>query len=102
REGELGLAHSLRPELLLLALALAAWGAWWLYRREARPPQGWRRYALPALRAAGLAVVVVALLGPVLRFTKKDEQRAIYAVAVDASTSMNVKDGANGATRFER
>ncbi len=93
RAGELGLAHPLRPELAVLALAGVALLMWWLYRREAPRLTRARRFALVAFRTIGVALLITAVLGPVLRLRQKDDASGVIAVAIDASKSMGLSAG---------
>ena len=101
REGEIGLATSLRVEFILLGLVLLGAGAWWMYRRETRLSGRWRRGALIALRALGVALLAVCILGPVLVLRKRQDRRGIIAVGLDVSRSMQLSGPGAGRSRFE-
>jgi hypothetical protein len=83
--------------VLVVAVAAAAWS----YRRV--PPSIGRRLraGLAALRAGALALLVLALMEPVLAITRTLNERPVVAVLLDASRSMAVADGAGGVSRSD-
>ena len=85
---------------VLLAVAVVA--AAWFYRRV--PPSVDRRLRalLGALRAAALALLVLALMEPVLAFTRSLNERPVVVVLFDASRSMAMADGSGGASRADQ
>ncbi|MDP1563968.1 MAG: hypothetical protein Q8M16_21510 [Pirellulaceae bacterium] len=77
----------------LLAFSLAAL-AWWLYWREVHDfprPAAW---LLPSLRALAIALVVLMLLEPTLRYRSFEGTPTRLHVWVDATTSMQETDQA--------
>lgn len=81
------------PIVIAVGLSVIAAVAW-LYPAQVKE-LGWRwRIGLPALRAAGMLALVLALLKPaILRPTTRDEQGAVVLL-VDRSRSMSVTDNA--------
>ena len=59
---------SFSPALGLLLMLLAAGVAWWLYYREVYDFQAPYRWLLPTLRSLAIALVVLMLLEPSLRY----------------------------------
>jgi len=78
--------------LLLLLLAIG-------------PPRdrasGPRRLALAALRLGVIALVILAMLRPVVVATRTIKQSATLVILIDASESMTVPDAIGGKTRWE-
>ncbi len=100
REGELRLAHAPRVEVVLLILAGVAAGSWWLYSREQRLKNP-RRWLLFGLRVSGMAAVLLALAGPVLKLHKRDAANGVICVGIDVSKSMTFSSNTGGQSRFE-
>jgi hypothetical protein len=82
---------------LVVAVAAAAWS----YRRV--PPTVGRalRVGLAALRAGALALLVLALMEPILAITRTVSERPVVAVLLDASRSMAITDGRAGVSRSD-
>lgn len=85
------------PWLLLLAVALAAL-AIWAYRFDTPPLPALARRALPALRVAAFAALVLLLAQPVLERARPSSATRV-TVLVDRSASMELPVSAGGATR---
>jgi len=83
--------------VLVVAVAAAVWS----YRRVPRTVGPRLRATLAALRATALALLVLALIEPVLAFTRTLSEPPVVAVLVDASRSMGIADGPGGAARSE-
>jgi len=82
--------------LLLGAVAVAS--VVWFYRRV--PPAAGRfRPLLIALRSAGLVLLCVILLEPVLAFSRTVTDRPVVGLLLDVSRSMAVSDGTGGVRR---
>ncbi|NQU24537.1 MAG: hypothetical protein HQ567_24910 [Candidatus Nealsonbacteria bacterium] len=62
---------------------------------------GPRRLALAALRLGVIALVILAMLRPVVVATKTIRQSATLVILIDASRSMTVPDAVGGKTRWE-
>ena len=85
--------------IVLVALALAA--SYYLYRRGARTlPRSWQ-FALAALRAVPLLVLIAIFLQPVLILHSVIPQKSFVAVAYDLSKSMEIRDGLGGQPRLD-
>lgn len=78
---------------LILAAAIAAALGVFAYRRPVPPLPPPLRYALTALRAAGLFLLITLLFEPLLTFTRHYDVPPAVAVLIDGSKSMTVKDG---------
>jgi hypothetical protein len=78
--------------LLLAAVAFAAWGVLYLYRRENRNLSLPIRVMLATLRMVVLLGVVSMLLEPVLVFTKQEFVPSNLLVLTDRSSSMDLRD----------
>jgi hypothetical protein len=83
---------SFSPALGLLLMLLAAGLAWWLYYREVYDFQRPYRWLLPTLRAAAIALVVMMLLEPSLRYRFFEGTPTRLQVWVDATESMSELD----------
>ncbi len=99
RDAEFGFNFSPRIELVLLGLAALTAGIVWMYRREAQLTRR-KRTALAALRITGLALLLVAILGPQLKLHKKEKSDGVVVVGIDASKSMGLSAGSG--SRFSR
>ena len=101
--GKLALGSGLRPELALLAMAVAIAGTILFYRRAPVRLGRAARLALSALRATALGLVVLILFQPVLRTPRPQRRDSFLAVLVDDSRSMRIEDvpaaGPGGAGR---
>jgi len=60
-----------------------------------------RRLALSAVRAAVIALVILAMLRPTLVYTETKKEKATLILLFDASRSMTVPDALAGKTRWE-
>jgi len=98
------------PELYLYPIAdsyllVAAITAVLLALLALRPSGGrlsnHRRWALLALRAGVIALLVIAMLRPTIVYTEIRKQPATLVMMVDRSKSMSVGDGVGGATRWQ-
>ena len=84
--------------VLLLLGAMAVLAVIWFYRRVP-PAAGRLRPLLIALRSAGVVLLFVALIEPVLALSRTVTERPVVALLLDASRSMSVRDGTAGARR---
>ena len=94
REGSsFHLAGDLEPWMgILLAVAVAAL-AWWLYWLEVGKGKSTPlSKALPLLRAAAVALIVLTMVGPTIRKVSEEGQRGRVLVFLDGSKSMSIKD----------
>ena len=81
--------------VLLLAVVVAVLcGA--LYLRETRRLSGPAAYALPALRAAAIAMTILTLAGPVWHHETVVGTLGRVVLALDASASMSIRDPGGG------
>ena len=83
--------------LLLFALA---WFGFFYYRDGSRP-SWWVKGPLVALRLFAIAMLIVILTQPTLRFQKVDKVRPSVAIVVDSSDSVTVPDPKLPALRAE-
>ncbi|MFH1689702.1 MAG: hypothetical protein ABIE42_05625 [Candidatus Eisenbacteria bacterium] len=84
--------------VLLLLGALTVISVIWFYRRV--PTSAGRlRPLLVVLRSAGLVLLFVALVEPVLALSRTITERPVVALLLDASRSMSVRDGTGGERR---
>lgn len=84
--------------VLLLLGVLAVAFVIWFYRRV--PTSAGRlRPLLVVLRSAGLLLLFVALVEPVLAISRTITERPVVALLLDASRSMSVRDGTGGERR---
>jgi hypothetical protein len=90
------------PLALWVPLALAAAALLAVYALAVgRRLAGWRRWAVPALMAAAVAVPLVILLNPTwLRRAELPPGKPLLTVLVDASASMAVRDASGGQSRY--
>jgi hypothetical protein len=87
---ELGFAVA---TLIAILLAVAAYGAAWLTYRYTLPPVSpLRRRILIALRGTALALTLLLLAEPLLRFIITSIQPPALAVLIDNSRSMRIRD----------
>ena len=100
-QGSWGFSYSIRIELLLLILVAIAYVVFAMYRRESAAKKS-RRGTLAMLRFAGLALLLIVILRPVLRMQKQDTGSGSVAVAIDVSKSMSLDASSKGGSRFER
>jgi uncharacterized membrane protein len=101
-QGDLGFSPLWPAAIAVVAVAAAMGVAVWVYWRSARMAP-WSRAALLALRLSALAVLLFALLRPVLVVRTVEPQRNVLAVLVDASRSMQIADvGAKPRADFAR
>ena len=78
--------------LMLLGIAAAAAGVWWLYRREGRELKAPIRGFLVALRLVVLLGVLAMLLEPAVVIRKTEFTPSNLLVLLDDSTSMDFRD----------
>ena len=90
-QGELGFSPPWPAAVAVMAVLAAMGAAVWVYLRPGRT-HGWSRTALLGLRLAALAVLLFALLRPVLVVRTVEPQRNVLAVLVDGSRSMAIAD----------
>jgi uncharacterized membrane protein len=83
-----------------VAIAIAA-VAFWSYRQPPVPLSAAQRWALIALRALTLGLVVLFLCRPVILLPPVADRDLVVPVLVDVSRSMRIAD-ADGATRLAR
>jgi len=82
----------------LLLGAVAVVSVFWLYRRVP-PSVGRLKPLLIALRSAGLVLLCLALVEPVLALSRTVTERPVVGLLLDASRSMAIHDGTGGARR---
>ncbi|GMV82286.1 MAG: hypothetical protein AMXMBFR7_34700 [Planctomycetota bacterium] len=87
--------------LLAVLTVLACYAALKSYTRSTRPLIAPRRLMLWSLRAAAALTVVLCLSRPVLVQATTLRERGLCYIAVDASSSMNLRDAPGGKTRWE-
>ncbi|MCZ7648208.1 MAG: glutamine amidotransferase [Planctomycetota bacterium] len=87
--------------LLLLLLGLAVFGAMRSYARSTRPLNAPRCLLLWSLRAAAAGVILLCLSRPVVVQATTFRERGLCFLAVDSSSSMNLRDAPGQATRWE-
>ncbi len=85
--------------IFILALVALAYLAFRLYGRVPPAVGPVLRRVLLVIRIAAIAVVVLVLLEPVIRFTRVNTERPIVAVLLDTSRSMSIPDGTGGMRR---
>lgn len=86
---------------LFLALAgVCASLAWIAYRKTTPMLPGGLRLTLGTLRTIGLCMLLIALFEPVMRYVSSLEQRPPILLAVDASSSMALKDGGGDRSKY--
>lgn len=92
----------LTESLFLVALAALALVAmtWWLYRRTNPPIRWWIRAILTALRVVAVLSLVLALLQPVISYTREYERPRRLSLLLDRSLSMDKEE--SGRTRTAR
>ena len=96
--GAIRFGTNLRPELALLAVAVAATAAVLAYRRAPKSVGRNRRACLSALRGLVLGLLALILFEPVLRIPMPITRDCFVAVLVDDSRSMTIADaGEQGA-----
>src|SRR5204862_2815635 len=78
--------------VLIVAIAFAAWGVLWLYRREGRGLSLPIRWSLATLRMVLLLGILAMLLGPVIVFSKQEFVPSNLLVLDDRSESMELRD----------
>jgi hypothetical protein len=83
---------SFSPAVGILLTLVAAAIAWWLYWREVHDFPAPYRWLLPTLRAVAIALVIVMLLEPSLRFRYFEGTPTRLQVWVDATQSMSEND----------
>jgi hypothetical protein len=86
--------------LVLLAAAVLAAAAR-SYARSTRPISFGRRAALWCLRAAAALALVLCLARPVLVRARVLEEKGLCFILLDTSASMNLRDAAQGLSRWE-
>ena len=89
-QGEFGFSPPWPAFIAVLAVVAAMGVAVRVYLRSARG--GWPRTALLALRMSALALLLFALLRPVLVVRSVEPQRNVLAIVVDRSRSMQIAD----------
>ena len=82
-------------------LALVAW-IYWLYRRMLTRMSPARARLLLAPKAVVLALILLAAFDPAWQARSSRHEPANLLVALDASSSMDVKDGPDGRSRLAR
>ena len=82
----------------LLLGALAVVSVLWFYR-TVPPSAGRLRPLLVLLRSAGLVLLFLALVEPVLALSRTITERPVVGLLLDTSRSMAVRDGTGGAGR---
>ena len=82
----------------LVALALVAI-VWWSYRPKIAHLSPWRRRLLLGFRFSLIALLLLMLLRPELRYTENDDSDATILILADQSRSMTVPDMPGGLTR---
>jgi hypothetical protein len=93
--------HPFLPWPALVALLfLMVLLVWWSYRHTSRPVGPRRRFALVALRLLTALIVWLALLCPVRIQELRWRQKGFCMLTLDASSSMNIKDGPRGLSRW--
>jgi len=90
--GRLWLGSGLRVELAVLAIAAAAVGAVYFYRRAPVALRRPTRVALSTLRGLVLGLLVLILFHPVLRIPRHHTRDSFLAVLMDDSRSMRIED----------
>lgn len=85
--------------ILLVALGLSAWRA---YTRTTRRLTVVRRGALVGLRVFAVLLLVVCIARPVVVHTQQLHEKGVCFVAMDTSSSMSIRDGANGFSRWDQ
>ena len=86
--------------LVLLFALLAAWGGWSAWR-SARRCGGAVRFGFPVLRVAAIVALAVVAANPGRWRAQRDDRSREWAVLLDASSSMNTREGA-GDSRWTR
>lgn len=90
------------PLLLIMAAGAAFWTVTVYARTRPALPVRWR-WRLAWLRGLALALLLLAVAGPVLNRLGRDREPAEFVVIVDDSASMGIADVADGATtRWEQ
>ncbi len=84
--------------VFLLLGAAAIVSIFWLYRRVP-PSVGRLKPLLITLRSAGLVLLCVALVEPVLALSRTVTERPVVGLLLDVSRSMAIRDGTGGARR---
>ena len=84
--------------VFLLLGAAAVVSIFWFYRRVP-PSVGRLKPLLIALRSAGLVLLFVALVEPVLALSRTVTDRPVVGLLLDVSRSMATRDGTGGARR---
>jgi hypothetical protein len=86
--------------LLVAVVAIGLMGLMWFGpNRDKTGP--WHRAALAMLRAAVIAMVILAMLRPTLIYTETKKQAATLVVLADQSRSMSVPDAIGNKTRWD-
>ena len=86
--------------LLVAAVALLLAGLMWFGPSREKTGRG-RRAVIALLRAAVIALVLLAMLRPTLVYTHTEKQAATLVVLVDQSRSMTVPDAVGNKTRWD-
>ena len=86
--------------LLVAVVALLLAGLMWFGPSREKVGRG-HRVVLALLRAAVIALVVLAMLRPTLIYTQTKKQAATLVVLADQSRSMSVPDAVGNKTRWE-
>lgn len=84
--------------IALVTLALVAI-VWWSYRPKIAHLTPWRRRLLLGFRFSLIAILLLMLLRPELRYTENDDSDATILILADQSRSMTVPDMPGGLTR---
>ncbi|MCB2230685.1 hypothetical protein KQH82_08210 [bacterium] len=88
------------PVLAWLALAFLVVLSIWMYRRTNPPLRLWLRILLAVLRIGAVLLLMLALLEPVINYSREFERNRRVTLLVDQSTSMEREE--RGTTRAAR
>lgn len=86
--------------LLVVVVAIALVGLMWFGPSRQKIGR-WHRVMLALLRAAVIALVILAMLRPTLIYTQTKKQAATLVVLADQSRSMTVPDAVGNKTRWD-
>jgi len=91
------------PGWLLLILVVAlGFSAWRAYLRTTRRLTLARKGVLVGLRGFAALLLVVCIARPVVVHTQQLHEKGVCFVAVDTSSSMSIRDGVGGVSRWEQ